>query len=137
MTDPSATRLVIFGATGDLAQRMLLPSLLALERDHLLPDELAVLGCARSEMDSEAFAQFCRESLTDPDAAVDEQAIQRLCERLDYRSVDLDSADALDRLLDHIVTWRTDGAILFHLSTAPSWYATVCAALARAGLNDA
>jgi glucose-6-phosphate 1-dehydrogenase len=51
---PVIERLVIFGATGDLAARMLLPSLYFLDADGLLPPELTIIGSARSEMSSEA-----------------------------------------------------------------------------------
>ena len=131
-----ANLLVIFGATGDLAQRMLLPSLLGLERDRLLPEALKVLGCARTEMDSEAFARQARESLA-PLASEDDGALDRLLGRLEYLPVDLASRESAAQLADAIGQRRGDGNVLFHLSTAPSWYPTVCAALAEAGLNDA
>ena len=132
-----ANLLVIFGATGDLAQRMLLPSLLGLERDRLLPEALKVLGCARTEMDSGAFARQAREAL-EPHATEDHGGVlDRLLARLEYLPVDLSSHEATARLADAIGQRRGDGNVLFHLSTAPSWYPTVCAALAEAGLNDA
>ena len=59
-----ATLLVLFGATGDLAQRMLLPSLYALERDRLLPEALRILGTARSTMDAAGFRANVAESVT-------------------------------------------------------------------------
>ena len=50
MTDRIST-LVLFGATGDLARRMLLPSLYGLDSDGVLPDGLRIIGTARSELD--------------------------------------------------------------------------------------
>ena len=57
MTAPGETssKLLLFGATGDLARRMLLPSLYALHADGLVPDELQIIGTARSEMSDEEF----------------------------------------------------------------------------------
>jgi glucose-6-phosphate 1-dehydrogenase len=136
MSIQAASNLVIFGATGDLAQRMLLPSLFGLERDGLLPEDLGILGCARTEMSREAFAELCREGMAERATADDQPCVDRLLERLDYHPVDLSLDDSLETLTRHIRRRRTDGDILFHLSTAPSWYATICAALARAGLND-
>ena len=49
-----ATDIVLFGATGDLAARMLLPSLYFLDADGLLPDELQILGSARAETRADA-----------------------------------------------------------------------------------
>ncbi|NEZ04859.1 glucose-6-phosphate dehydrogenase [Wenzhouxiangella sp. XN201] len=136
MSIQAASNLVIFGATGDLAQRMLLPSLFGLERDGLLPEDLRILGCARTEMSREAFAELCREGIAERATADDQPSVDRLLERLDYHSVDLSLEDSVETLTGHIRRRRADGDILFHLSTAPSWYATICAALAQAGLND-
>jgi len=138
MTIQAAANLVIFGATGDLAQRMLLPSLFGLERDRLLPEGLGVLGCARTEMTRSAFLELCRRGLSERAAGADDEAVlERLLRRLDYHAVDLSSEASVDKLTDGLRERRGDGDILFHLSTAPSWYATICAALGRAGLNDA
>lgn len=129
-----AQHLVIFGATGDLAQRMLFPSLLGLELDGLLPEALRILGCARSDLDRDAFIQLCRESLVEHYETG--PGIDALLERIDYRPVDLGSEASLDALAREIAERRNDAEILFHLSTAPSWYAPICEALKRAGLND-
>ena len=129
-----AQHIVIFGATGDLAQRMLFPSLLGLESEGLLPEDLTLLGCARSEMDREAFRATCREALAEH--SEDAEALEALLRRIDYRAVDLGSETSLDSLTAEIAERRAGDDILFHLSTAPSWYAPICAALKRAGLND-
>src|SRR6056297_1063271 len=87
-----ATLLVIFGATGDLAQRMLLPSLLGLERDGLLPDRLAILGAARTELTRDQFRSQAHEQLVRQlDGNRDEwtDAMDRLLTRIDYLPVDL------------------------------------------------
>ncbi|MFN3797277.1 MAG: glucose-6-phosphate dehydrogenase, partial [Sphingobium yanoikuyae] len=56
MTEPSATFL-LFGATGDLARRMIFPSLYNLLSDGLLPDDFLIIASARTEMDDEAFRE--------------------------------------------------------------------------------
>ena len=58
-----ADSLLLFGATGDLSQRMLLPSLCALHADGLLDPALQITGTARSPMDDHAFRNFAREAL--------------------------------------------------------------------------
>ncbi|MBS3744844.1 MAG: glucose-6-phosphate dehydrogenase [Wenzhouxiangellaceae bacterium] len=136
MTTRPANLLVIFGATGDLAQRMLLPSLFGLERDRLLPEALKVLGCARSELDTEAFVQQARETLEPHAGADDGDALDRLLGRLEYRPVDLAAKTSTGKLVREIKRRRNDGDVLFHLSTAPRWYPTICSALAEAGLDD-
>jgi len=135
-----ASLLVIFGATGDLAQRMLLPSLLGLERDGLLPESLTILGAARTEMDTDAFRAQAEQSLrAHLESSNDEsgEALGRLQARLRYHPVDLSSVDSMDALAAEVSDRRGDGDTLFHLSTAPSLYAGICDGLARTGLNDA
>ena len=53
-----SSRLLLFGATGDLAKRMLLPSLFALHEDGLIASDLRIVGTARSEMSDEQFRQL-------------------------------------------------------------------------------
>lgn len=134
-----ASLMVIFGATGDLAQRMLLPSLLGLERDGLLPEELAIMGAARTEMDGGAFRQQTEKLLNEhieQDSKESRAAVARLIERLDYIAVDFSDTTSLAALANNLKKRRGDGGVLFHLSTAPSWYAAICEGLAQAGLND-
>ena len=58
MTKFSADRLLLFGATGDLSRRKLLPSLCALDADGLLPKNLAIIGTARSDMQDNTFREM-------------------------------------------------------------------------------
>ena len=134
MTIQPATLLVIFGATGDLAQRMLLPALLGLENDKLLPETLKVLCCARSNLQIDEFREQTANRLSEG-VDHDRDALKRLNERLNYARVDLSDQESFAGLAEHIRTLR-DGNVLFHLSTAPSWYASICANLAEAGLID-
>ena len=132
MTRHSASTLVIFGATGDLAQRMLLPALLGLESEHLLSNDLRILCCARTEQSPEEFKSLVGVSLGDIEHAT-ETAKESLIERLDYISLDFNAIDAYQTLADHIKRGPS-GDVLFHLSTAPSWYPMICEGLAQAGL---
>ena len=84
MADPSPRTpvrkaFVLFGGGGDLAMRMLHPSLYFLEADGLLPDGVGIVGSARSGMSSEAFASTVRVALEDRvQGRVDETAWERL-----------------------------------------------------------
>ena len=62
MPEKSST-LIIFGATGDLAHRMLFPSLYHLLADGLLPDPFRVVASGRTQMDDGAFRETIREAL--------------------------------------------------------------------------
>ena len=63
VTREAAAKLLLFGATGDLSQRMLLPSLYDLHADGLLPDGLTITGTARSEHDDASFRAFAATAL--------------------------------------------------------------------------
>ena len=136
MSPQTASLLVIFGATGDLAQRMLLPSLHGLDRDGLLPEALRIIGCARSNLDRETFRAQVAEAIARQTPAADrtEESVRRLVERIDYVPVDLSDDASMAALAERISGLRT-GDVLFHLSTAPRWYGDICAALGRAGLS--
>ena len=81
-----ASLLTIFGATGDLARRMLLPSLYSLQAEQLLPANLRILGTARSELDREGFANLVSASIAEriPGAERNDAALRGLLDRLDW-----------------------------------------------------
>jgi glucose-6-phosphate 1-dehydrogenase len=92
------TALVLFGGGGDLAMRMLLPSLYFLEHDGLLPDGLKIIGAARSEETREEYVAKVRaavESKAKADDAWSDEAWNKLEVRLDYLAVDATSAESL------------------------------------------
>ena len=80
--------LVLLGGAGDLALRMLLPSLYFLEVDRLLPHDLRIIGLARGPGDGDSYRKLVREQLGKR-ADVEEAAWKRLAARLDYVSVDI------------------------------------------------
>ncbi len=134
-----ASLFVLFGATGDLAQRMLLPSLYALERDSLVPAALKVLGSARSALDESAFRAHVAESVRRAIAPgeLNDAALDRLLARCHYQPASIDDASALAALSARIAMLRGEGDTLVHLSTAPRWYGPICDALAAGGVADA
>ena len=136
MTGTTASLLTIFGATGDLARRMLLPSLHGLERDGLLPSTLRVLGTARSALDTDGFRALVAEAIDEqvPASDRDPDALAALLQRIQYQPAALDDASSLASLCDTISRLRDGGDAVFHLSTAPRWYAPVCDALAAHGV---
>lgn len=138
MSGENANLLTIFGATGDLAQRMLLPSLYGLQRDRLLPEQLRILCTARSDGDDEAFRHQVGAALERqlPAAEHDADDVRALLARIDYLPASVDDPDAFARLAAAI-SQRRDGDVVYHLSMAPRWYASTCAALAGHGLAGA
>ena len=125
--------LVIFGATGDLAQRMLFPSLYNLDADGLLPDALRIHGVARSRLDDATFRDQVRAALaktsTDPDV------LSRFLGRVTYCPVDADTPGDFECLADRIGPAAAGKGVAFYLSTPPSLFAPVVAGLRAVGLT--
>ncbi|MEQ1689482.1 MAG: glucose-6-phosphate dehydrogenase, partial [Sphingopyxis sp.] len=112
-------RLIVFGATGDLAKRMLLPSLAALHADGLVADDLKIIGTARSPHDDASFRAFARAALDEflPAGQLEEADIARFLERLSYQPLDASQADGFAALAAKVGAVKR-GLSIF-LSTAP------------------
>jgi glucose-6-phosphate 1-dehydrogenase len=126
--------LLLFGATGDLARRMLLPSLYALDSDGLLPDDLRIVGTARTELDDAAFRGRAEEALKQhlPDGFVREEVAERFLARLHYVPLDINDPAAFARLAAKI--GDSDRGLAIFLSTAPSLFKPTIDGLEAAGL---
>ncbi len=129
--------LVIFGASGDLTHRKLVPALFELYRQRRLPTEFAVLGCARRPWSDEDFRSHMAEALGTV-ATEHQGAWDQFAAGLFYEPVDLQQPDHLVRLaqrLEGIDRQRaTRGNRTFYLSVSPAFYGSGCQALAAAGL---
>jgi glucose-6-phosphate 1-dehydrogenase len=136
---PGPTTLVIFGATGDLTRRKLLPAVYHLSRGQRLPARFGVVGVGRTPQDDAAFrAQFSNSlrEFTSADPSGDEVATS-LARRLHYVSGDLDDPDLYERVSARLR--QIDGAegVLYYLAIPPTAYGTVIARLGNAGLAAA
>lgn len=131
-----ATTLILFGATGDLAARMLLPSLYGLVRDGLLPAQLRIVATARSEHDDASFAALALEALKAhvPAQAFDQAAADRFLERVTYVTLDATDASGYQRLAEAA---GTPGETAIFLSTAPSLFKPTIDNLNAVGLAGA
>ena len=127
-----ADTLLLFGATGDLAQRMLLPSLCALDADDLLDPELQIIGTARSDMSDAEFRNFARAALERFLPANRRGRTADFLNRLHYEPLDVTQSGAFDGVAKRI-GGRCNRLAIF-LSTAPSLFETTIDGLAAAGL---
>jgi glucose-6-phosphate 1-dehydrogenase len=129
--------IVIFGASGDLTHRKLIPALFELFRQRRLPSEFAVLGCARRPWSDEEFREKMGAALAE-EIASHRTAWEQFAQGLFYEPVDLQQPDHLVRLgqrLEGIDRLRaTRGNRTFYLSVSPEFYGSGCRALAGAGL---
>jgi glucose-6-phosphate 1-dehydrogenase len=131
--------MVIFGASGDLTKRKLIPALYNLAKDGLLAEQFAVVGVSRSEMTHEAFREkLTREVHEYLSGQVDEKVWGWLAERLYYSPGDIQNEGAFDKLTDVLreVNDRhnTRGNYLYYLATAPRFFAPTVDQLGESGL---
>src|SRR4051794_20302152 len=138
---PDPCTLVLFGATGDLAHRKVVPALYQLWRTNLLPHEFSVVAIGRRPYDDETLRKDLRESLEKYSRVLplDEAAWRSFSERIRYQRCDFDNPAAYDDLvttLDAIDHERGSyGNHLFYLATQPSAFAEIVGQLGRVGLD--
>ena len=127
-------KLLLFGATGDLSQRMLLPSLYGLDKDGLLPADMTITGTARTEYEDDAFREFARGALDKylPDDRKDPAKIASFLKRLNYQALDATQPEHFKDLSDEL--GDTSKGLAIFLSTAPSLFEPTIKGLDQAGL---
>jgi glucose-6-phosphate 1-dehydrogenase len=139
MQKPDPHILTIFGASGDLAQRKLIPSIFNLYLQDLLPDKFALLGTGRKEFTDESFRDHMQEALVSfAGNDADPDRVEHFLDYLYYVSIDTtDPADyqRLTNKLDELGRLlKTGDNHIFYLATPPSLYAKVADSLAGQGL---
>jgi len=138
---PDPSILVLFGATGDLAHRKVIPALYQLWRTNLLPHEFVLLAIGRRPYDDDAFRAEIRTSLAQFSRVLplDKDALASFSERIRYERCDFDDPAGFDALvvkLDALDQENgTHGHRLFYLATQPSQFAEIVAQLGRVGLD--
>ena len=122
--------MVIFGASGDLTRRKLIPALVELQKLNLLPDRFAVLGVGRTKYEDSTFREMISSQL---------EETGEMIPLLHYHCMNTESADDYQELarrlekLSHDL--RTDPSYLFYLATPPSQYGIIPRFLSGAGLT--
>jgi glucose-6-phosphate 1-dehydrogenase len=136
---PAPNVMVIFGATGDLTKRKLIPALVNLANDGMLPKQFAIIGFAANDTTTENF----RKTLTDEipkyaPAQIDLKSWDWFKERIYYVKGDFNDPEAYKRLAAQIAevdsTHHTQGNKFFYLAVAPRFFATIVQQLGAAGL---
>ncbi len=143
MPRPPPCTLVIFGASGDLTKRLLLPSLYHLAEDGLLPERFAIVGVSREEWTGTDFRDRMREAIGTWSARKDQLdpvRLEALLSCLDHIRGSFDDPGTYDRVATHLLDLEasrgTTGNALFYLATPPAWFATVSRGIKDRGLND-
>ena len=137
---PPPTTLVIFGATGDLAARKLLPAVYNLRRGGLLPERFHAIGIGRRESGDDAFRAHARQAINSYSrTGIDGDTWQGLEPRLEFLRGNLDDPSLYESLAERIAKLDDDGPPaqrVFYLAVSPSFFATIAQSLAAAGLAD-
>jgi glucose-6-phosphate 1-dehydrogenase len=140
---------VIFGATGDLAKRLVIPALYNLSRTEMLPDKFALVGVARAEETAQTWREHLHDALKNDvgNAAatfdidqIDADAWKRLADAMSYVRGDATGPELhakLGEALDQIAKARgTEGNVIFYLAIADRLFGPVIEQLGRAKLTD-
>ncbi|MFA9500611.1 glucose-6-phosphate dehydrogenase [Mannheimia sp. E30BD] len=129
---------VIFGASGDLTFRKLIPALYNLYKIGRLGEHFSVLGVSRSDLTDKTFRKKMREALIKFEKAEGEE-LDSFCEHLYYQALNTsdaaDYAKLLPRLDELHEKYQTEGNTLYYLSTPPSLYGIIPECLAAHGLT--
>ena len=135
---PDSCTIVIFGASGDLTHRKLMPALFALHMKKMLPERVSILGVARSNITDEEFCGMVRKAVTGIEGG-NEADVDSFCRRCSYLAGHYDSPTLYDRLsaaLDSLEqTYHTNRNCLFYLATPPNLFLTITEGLSNAGLT--
>ncbi len=140
-TPPSPCMIVIFGASGDLTKRLLIPSLFNLYNDKLMPDDFAILGVAIDDFNTASFrAQISEDVHTySRRTDFDEDSWLMFCDRIHYMQGNFDDGDTFSHLDKFLNAFNgrhnTQGNVLFYMATPPSVFGMISDGLESVGLN--
>jgi len=132
--------LVIFGASGDLTHRKLIPAVFDLYQQGLFSKHSAVIGFSRSELTDEDFRRTAREGLEHYDGGISEHLWDEFKSRLHYMSGQFNEPASYQRLRERLeridAAHGTQGNRIFYLATPPELFRTITAQLGDAGLSE-
>ncbi|HWM11788.1 MAG TPA: glucose-6-phosphate dehydrogenase, partial [Solirubrobacteraceae bacterium] len=133
-----ATTLVIFGATGDLARRKLLPALYNLAHEGALPERFNLVGTSRRDQSDDDFRGQAREAIQEfSRRPPDQQVLDGLLERMQYIGNPFDDVEGYGKI-GQALDALDDGQPLnrvYYLSTAPEYFTVITEALKENGLH--
>ncbi len=142
MEQPENCVLVIFGASGHLAEHKLVPALFSLYKRELLGNNLAILGVGRTPLDDASFREKMKRALNTADDtghSPDAEVLEKFIQKLFYQSLDTKSAADYSKLQEKIssldVQTQAQGNYLYYLAAPPNMFATIAHNLASQDLH--
>lgn len=139
MTKPKSQILVIFGGSGDLTKRKLIPSLFHLYCEKRVPSHFAILGVGRTKYTDESYRALMLSELSKDETIADDVRLPDFLNTVYYESINPADETQYDQLkkklhtIDHVI--GNKGNYLYYLATPPSLYAKVPLCLKAVGLN--
>jgi glucose-6-phosphate 1-dehydrogenase len=134
------TIMVIFGATGDLMNKKIIPALFDLYEDHKLPALFNVLGVSRRSWSNEDFRLFVQDIILKYKKKIEKKDIIKFCELFSFISADVEKKEdyeAVGRYLGQVDgVWNVCANKLFYLAIAPEFFKTTFSNLRASKLTD-
>ncbi len=131
--------LIIFGASGDLTKRKLIPALFELYQQKLLPEKFAVMGVSRTELSDQSFREKMSEFLPESTGKNHSEKVE-FVKALYYQSLETAESADYPKLKSRLEILGNELSIpanyIFYLSTPPALYQVIPQILADTGLND-
>ena len=136
---PEPLIMVIFGASGDLTQRKLIPAIYKLKKEHRLPPEITVVGVARRDWSHEYFREHLKKGVEEfSDGIGSEELWQDFQDGLFYHSGNMDEAESYAKLKEFLAELDgrrgTRGNRVFYLSVSPKFFKPALKQLGAAGM---
>ncbi|MCA9734735.1 glucose-6-phosphate dehydrogenase [candidate division KSB1 bacterium] len=134
---PDSFTLVIFGGSGDLTERKLIPAMHSLYKDKLLPEKFTILGLGRKQFMDESY----RDQMVIENAAigVKDEKCQTFAQHLFYQQFDMGDSEDYNKLSRRLKSldqeFQLDGNYLYYLATPPDFFTTVTAMLQEHNLH--
>ena len=137
---PEPCIVVIFGASGDLTKRKLLPALYHLEQQNLLPENFAVVGVARRDL-SKTFAPDMKDGIVKGGGVEEnEDKLGKFVDRIQYFATEFDNDEGFENLKKFLAEldskFGTNGNRLFYLAVAPEFFADITERLGKHGMTE-
>ncbi len=116
---------IIFGGTGDLSERKLLPALYYRQRDHQFSEPTRIIGTSRAKLSDKEFQEFARKAISDHVKAsdIDAEELERFVSRFSYVAADATTGAGFDELKRKI--GDTDRIRAFYLAVSPNLFGDI------------
>ncbi|MHC4123502.1 MAG: glucose-6-phosphate dehydrogenase [Planctomycetota bacterium] len=138
-TAAPANALIVFGASGDLTRRKLLPSLAEIFSRDLIPKQFYIIGCGRKQMSDEDFQQIAEQALCEHCQKLSQKNAKSFISRLYYVNGNYDDENFYKKIANRISgldkKHNVDGSRIFYLSVPPSLYGIIVKGLHNSDLS--